>query len=525
MVNNTNLSTELCGSPWCNDDVTLNPNNFNHSLISSTNSFNNNLDFSSVSQTVSNISDDSVKSVIDSIHKKKSLNQRLAGPPNPKTLIAPIIVPPSHDLSFWKADNLINHSHINTESHTDTFLSGYNVSTCCDRTDAFISNTCTDSLDNNLEDILEDVLEDILEPYNYEGVTDNCHDIPDKINPINNNVKITSPTPITQQFLYPSSIIESYTPNPYPNPKPYHNHNPNPNPYPSTCLKPNQYPQQTNIQLNPLNKNIKIKSPTPITQQFLYPSSFVESYKVPSSSKQKNPNIKHNQNGWVNTACGYNPSQLSVNLPTNLLAGNCEKQPIMKNYNKNLFTQNIQPDIYSVNEIIEPINSNIGISYTQQLNPLTSSRSDGKGLTFTEHDPRLTSPNKLVPEKYGVTESSIYDPRFTGYGTSYRSYTDDLLGQTKFYYDDIDSIRMPNYITRSNIDHLPFADTYGPLNETNKSGNIYTNDIRALTQEAFLRNSLQHRTELQERLLRKRNNELWELRKFPQNRGSNSRRI
>ena len=37
------------------------------------------------------------------------------------------------------------------------------------------------------------------------------------------------------------------------------------------------------------------------------------------------------------------------------------------------------------------------------------------------------------------------------------------LGQTKFYYDDVDAIRMPNYITRSNIDHQPFADRYGPL--------------------------------------------------------------
>ena len=114
-----------------------------------------------------------------------------------------------------------------------------------------------------------------------------------------------------------------------------------------------------------------------------------------------------------------------------------------------------------------------------------------------------------------VTEADVYDPRLTGYGTSYRSYEDPLLGQTKFYYDDIDAIRMPNYIVRSNIDFAKYADKYGPLQTYNQYGNENTNKIRALAQDTFLRSSLQQRTELQERLMRKRNSEMWQLRKFP----------
>ena len=45
-----------------------------------------------------------------------SQNQRFAGPANPKTLIAPIVVPPIADLEYWKNNNLTVLSQINTET-------------------------------------------------------------------------------------------------------------------------------------------------------------------------------------------------------------------------------------------------------------------------------------------------------------------------------------------------------------------------------------------------------------------------
>ena len=74
---------------------------------------------------------------------------------------------------------------------------------------------------------------------------------------------------------------------------------------------------------------------------------------------------------------------------------------------------------------------------------------------------------------------------------------------------------MPNYLVRSNIDFAKYADTYGPLNDSNKYGNKNTKDIHILAQDTFLRSSLKQRDDLMERLMRKRNNEMWQNRKYP----------
>jgi hypothetical protein len=77
---------------------------------------------------------------------------------------------------------------------------------------------------------------------------------------------------------------------------------------------------------------------------------------------------------------------------------------------------------------------------------------------------------------------------------------------------------MPNYLVRSNIDFARYADSYGPLNKENQLGNQNTYGIRELANETFLQNSLHHRSDISERLMRKRNNELWEVRQYPRRR-------
>jgi hypothetical protein len=118
-----------------------------------------------------------------------------------------------------------------------------------------------------------------------------------------------------------------------------------------------------------------------------------------------------------------------------------------------------------------------------------------------------------------ITEYNIYDPRHSGYGTSYRSYIDNQLGQTKFMYDDINAVRMPNYITRNNIDHTLYGDHYGPLPTGNSHGNIYNDKIKALANDSFLRNTTQFRTDIEERTMRKRNAEMWQNRMAPKRTG------
>jgi hypothetical protein len=79
----------------------------------------------------------------------------------------------------------------------------------------------------------------------------------------------------------------------------------------------------------------------------------------------------------------------------------------------------------------------------------------------------------------------------------------------------VDAIRMPNYIVRSDIDHQPFADHYGPLPPGDAHGNKNNSNIRALANASFTSAAIQFRTDLQERLMRKINSDAWQQRQAP----------
>ena len=183
-----------------------------------------------------------------------------------------------------------------------------------------------------------------------------------------------------------------------------------------------------------------------------------------------------------------------TNNTDNLFHKDFKHNPMFhKKYNEDLFTETISPGNYKMNTRNEPINSNIGISIAEQNE----------------------EPNYEMIEPFeDVNTSNVYDPRFYGYGTSYRGYVDKNLGQAKFYYDDVDAIRMPNYITRNKIDVMPFGDAYGPDNE---GGNKFHGNITALADKHYLDSALQFRTEMQDRLMRKVNANQWQQRMFPIN--------
>lgn len=324
-----------------------------------------------------------------------SANQRLVGQPNPKTIIPPVMTPPCMDLDYWKANNLVTLSMVNSQSQEDGYQSGFQVSTCC-------------------------------------GYLDN---------------EYIDPKPTTKRGHYA--------------------------------------------------KGYRTKQPTQ--------ENFELSLK---------PNI-----GGVDMACGYNPSQIyESNLPSNLSTGKCDRDSGMSEYNRNLFTQIIEPNIYYKNEINEPTNANMGISFTQQFEPTTCFL-DGDSTYITARDPLIIDPihhdDEDIEGKLSVTTSNVYDPRFSGYGTSYRTYFDRTTGQPRFAYDDVNAIRMPNYITRSNIDHMPFADSYGPLPSGGAYGNEFNAKIKSLANDAFARDTVEYRTGLQQRLMRKVNSQAWQQRVAP----------
>ena len=411
-----------------------------------------------------------------------SSNQKLGNGVNPKTHIPPLVVPPSHDLSFWKADNLITHSRTNQETQREAYLSGYAVSTCCGNLEgkyvvpqkgpqyqAYVGGLSnTYMMDPDMSQHRE-TQENFMSPKPAGVIPPNIPSIP-VTNTVNNF------TSVKEGFMSPK---------------------------PAGVIPPNIPSIPVTNTANHVNQCGRENYST------------LETVDHPHGVM-----IAPNEPGWVNTSCGYNPEQVfDADLPSNMAAGNCEQDKNMKQYNEQLFTQTIQPGVYTRSQVNEPINANIGISFQQQFQPQTCKR-DEKGLQYLNHDPRIIEPAIYEPNMAlvnEVNESNVYDPRFHGYGTSYRAYTEPMLGQTRFAYDDINAIRMPNYVVRSKIDFLPYADQYGPMKPGQEEGNPLTGDIRGLAQDSWMRDSITFRNDLTERLMRKVNNEQWQRRQAPKN--------
>ena len=202
------------------------------------------------------------------------------------------------------------------------------------------------------------------------------------------------------------------------------------------------------------------------------------------------------------------------------------------------YTQNIQPNIYSFSDTAEPINANIGISYNPDLPPRVVDQvamSDGAYPLYHRIDPQLVREGGISKQRleemprrtqwsakystYDTIDGSvnfedIYDPRFTGYGDEYRSYVDINLGNVQYYYSDIDAYRDPNFGTRSKVDFIDFVDPMGRI-KPEYSRQVGLNDVKENVQSQYDADSIYFREDLMERLMRKRNQELWQLRAAP----------
>lgn len=298
----------------------------------------------------------------------------------------------------------------------------------------------------------------------------------------------------------------------------------------SQLLPKRTHPIVENFESNiskPVVENFELPGKTNILKPEVYSYPY-EIQKKPSAYEISDAHYS----GQVLMSDGYHPEQIfENNLPSNLSVGKCAKDQVFNEYNKNIFTSNLQPDVYTRNQIIEPISSNIGISFTQQFEPI-SVQKDKNGVTFIGHDPNVRElpkqENDLLPYDRLTHVSDIYDPRFTGYGTGYRSYIEPVTGQPRFYYDDVDAHKRPSYISRSNVDFIPssLSTQAIPSMDYFKEQNKYS---RSIADKQFLDDGIGFRTELQERLMRKSNAIMEQKRRFPKhtndfNRGGMRRR-
>lgn len=324
--------------------------------------------------------------------KNKSINQMLVGPPNPKTLEAPLIVPKSHDIDHWKANNLVVPSFLNKNSNYDNYRSGYAIQ-------------------------------------------------------VQNKQNI-----------------------------------------------PEQYKSSTSVD---------------------YDNSYVVNDNNTLKYEQNINSVDKRNYNCVSTERNNLPECIPK-YPMNKIGGRGMTQA----EEKNIYMQTLQPGIYSTIDTNEPISSNIGISYQPQFKHVLKS-SNGDKVTYTESNNFGELINSDFNTESVIQTPTIYntfDPRFNGYGSDNRSYIDNTTGQQRFFYDDINAIKMPNYVSRSNIDFMNAADSYGPIRDGYEHGNPNTKDIREIAELNYLNSTLQFRSDLQESLMRKRNSEMHQLRIAPINR-------
>lgn len=392
-----------------------------------------------------------------------SKNQHLVGGANPKTKIRPVVAPPTHDWEYWRGNDFVFPNTINERSVQDYYSSGYYID----------------------EDIDCGGNESNTKPKKNKLMVDNK-----KRSSEYDNYNIAKPKNKRKDII------------------------------------------KENYDFNVMNKNSNNYFPISGQQDKDDDKSSCKScsgggydLSVSKSFKKENGDFKNfDQNvpsdtrytGDIDDACGYDQTNLYYDLPTNYSATNCQRRPQLKELNGQLFTSTITPGVYYKNQIIEPISSNIGISFTQQIPPRKVSYDSMGNKIYTGMDPRLFTPDMDessdetdVPSNYDV-----YDPRTNGYGTSYRSYIDKLTGQPRFYYDDVDAIRRPNYVMRSDVDFLKTADSYGPIKEDDEEISL-TENIRKNVDGAYLDNTIDFRNDMMTRLMRKRNAELWQQRMAP----------
>jgi len=260
----------------------------------------------------------------------------------------------------------------------------------------------------------------------------------------------------------------------------------------------------------------------PQTQPQTQPQPVIEHYDLPMENAHRDTVYNHtNYNlpyrDYKDTACGNHPENLAYQLPINYPSTPQQRTLEMKEYNDNLFSIPIQPNIYTTSQINQPYASmyNLGISQDQPFLPTLPSYSAQTGeLKFTEYDPSQVQQTPVTvsstPPSYPL-RNEIYDPRYTGYGTSYRHYIEPVTGQPRFYYDDVEQITQPNYITRNNLDVYGFASQVGNPMEPVMEGDV----LKRQANDNYINNQLLYRTELQQRLMHKNNARAWQQRQAP----------
>ncbi len=299
------------------------------------------------------------------------------------------------------------------------------------------------------------------------------------------------------------------------------------------CVRNDMYNKESKIPVYSVKENFQNNnSDNPILEQAVdfYDSLGVNSIKT--CERKCKPGVDHvrtkdcNKNcvslpGDLIEHCGYNPEKGCYGMPHNQPMSIDDYYPTLTDYHTTLNTQILDPSgTYIRTEINEPQMTNMGISFAQQIEPMQTTKiGDEEIITFK--DPRLYQVPNAVWDYGELTPDSVFDPRSGGYGDDRRTYIDNVTGQPRFMYDDINSAREGNYFTRNNIDVYNFGQQIGIVDECVNDTPLEV--IKAQAQDAFIDNGNSFRTSLQTSLMKKCNEMTRQRRLFPLRGDSHSR--
>lgn len=203
--------------------------------------------------------------------------------------------------------------------------------------------------------------------------------------------------------------------------------------------------------------------------------------------------------------CGYNPDKGELaGMPHNQPMSVNDYFPTLKSYHQDLNTEIIDPSgVYTTTEINEPQMTNLGISFPQQFQPLEKLKNCEGDELIIRKNPRLYKPLRKIYDYGEITPDSIYDPRSDGYGDPRRTYIDQVTGQPRFYYDDINAARETNFISRNKIDVYNFTNQTGIFDEEVNENPLEV--VKYQAHDAFINKGNDYRHSLQESLMRKGN--------------------
>ena len=272
------------------------------------------------------------------------------------------------------------------------------------------------------------------------------------------------------------------------------------------------------------------------------PSVVNEQYGNMGKVQRFNDQYRNTNRTPLSSIQGVTPitNQLIPESPSYVYTDDYFKQPSTRTY-----LQDIQPKMYSYAVDQTPINSNIGISYSPQIAPRFMDQIvDANKRNYplmTRIDPQLVRDDGTPAQiqmnpvrsdwsaKYSDYEApqgsinfeDVYDPRYSSYGDPYRSYSDINLGQTRYYYGDVDAYRMPNFIQRSNVDFVEYRTPQNQVwSEYNRTASL--DDVKATVESQTTADELFHREDMMEHLMSKRNRESWQLKNAPISRAARS---